>query len=366
MSIQHDKSGDQNPFFGKTHTKAAKARIAEAARLRQMGCSRPAAVRLKIGLSNLRTKAAKDGISVGEVPDEELKAFVKAARQRLGRVPAPPGGKKRGPKTAEGRARIGLCLMRRRAMQDGIDVSRVTDSRLRAFVTEARRLRKEAGIHTPQTVPQSPWTPERRAGAALRMKKRWSEQTYRDQMIATKRAFSHTPESKAKIAQANRKRLGVFKHSEATKEKISASSAWRARKGSFKYLGWVRTKKGIPKKGRTEIGFRSLWEKHAMRLLDESSSVLSFQYEPLGVPYIWQGKNRFTIPDFLVKMVDDSTVMIEVKPKGYTYNVKERAKADACTRFCDLSGWKYEVWDERRLWPGLSQSEVREAVRRLT
>jgi hypothetical protein len=198
------------------------------------------------------------------------------------------------------------------------------------------------------------------------MKRRWSEPAFRDQMIATKRAFSHSPESKAKIAAANTKRKGVFKHSEETKQKISANSVWKAKKGDFTYLGWVETTKGQPKPGQTKIGFRSWWEKRAISLLDESSSVLSFQYEPLGVPYEWNGKPRFTIPDFLVTMTDGSIVMVEIKPKGYRNKPKELAKADACSRFCTLSGWKYEVWDERRLWPGLSQSEVRDAIRRMT
>lgn len=346
LSIQRDQSGEP--------------------RLKEAACSRPASVRLKIKLSNLRTKAAKDGISVEGVLNEDLEAFVKAARQKLGRVPAAPGGKKRGPKTPEGKKRIGISLMRRRAMQDGIDVTTVPDDQLKNFVTEERARRKAAGTHTPHQIPQAQWTAARRAGAARRMTKRWLEPVFRDRMIATKQAFSHTPESKAKIGQANRKRLGVFKHSEEARRKISASSAWRAKKGCFKYLGWVETKKGLPKEGRTKIGFRSLWEKHAMSLLDGSSSVLSFQYEPLAVPYVWQGRNRFTIPDFLATMTNGSIVMIEVKPKGYTYNAKEQAKAAACTQFCERSGWNYEVWDERRLWPGLSQSKVREAVRRLT
>jgi len=111
---------------------------------------------------------------------------------------------------------------------------------------------------------------------------------------------------------------------------------------------------------------RSLWEKRAAQLLDEDSAVASFQYEPLGVPYVWEGKKRHTLPDFLVTMTDDSMVMIDVKPRGYTYNDKERAKAAACSVYCEQRGWRYEVWDERRLWPGLSQSEVRAAVARLT
>jgi len=366
MSTQPDRSGAKNPFFGKTHTEAAKKKMAEVVRARQMGCSRPAEVRLKIKLSNLRTKAAKDGILVDGVADDALEAFVKAERLRIGRVPATPGGKKRGPNTTQGKARIAIVTVRRLAMEDGIDVSAVPDSDLKEFTKAERQRRKAAGTHTPKKRPLAEWTPERLAGAARRMTKRWSEPAYRAQMIATKRAFSHTPESKAKIAAANQKRLGVFKHSEETKQKISASSAWRARKGCFKYRGWVTTLKGIPKEGKTEIGFRSLWEKHAMKLLDECSSVLSFRYESLAVPYLWNGKKRHALPDFLVTMTDGTTVVIEIKPKGYRYKPKEQAKADACTLFCAASGWKYEVWDERRLWPGLSQSEVRAAIRRLT
>lgn len=301
MSTQPDRSGASNPFFGKTHTPEAKAKMAEATRRRQTGTKKSPETREKIRLANIRTKAKKAGIPVDGVPDADLEAFVTAERAKRDQ-PKP-----------------------------------------------------------------DPWeSSERRAGASLRMKKRWSEPAFRDQMIATKRAFSHSPESKAKIAAANTKRKGVFKHSEETKQKISRNSVWRAKKGDFTYLGWTETRKGQPKPGQTKIGFRSKWEQRAMLLLDECSSVLSFQYEPLGVPYVWEGKQRFTIPDFLVTMTDGSIVMVEIKPRGFTYNAKERAKAAACSQFCALSGWKYEVWDERRLWPGLSQSEVRGVIRRMT
>ena len=326
---------------------------------------RSAATRRKIKLSNIRTKARKDGIEVDGVSDERLEAVVTTRRAELGPVSKPKlRGQKRSP---EAKARIFLAQTRRFAKESGIRVEGIPDSQLKEHVTRERKRMKAEGSYTkPKVGGKLTMTPALRAGMSERMKKRWQDPAYRDRMIATKRAYSHSPEARAKIGEANKKRKGVFKHSEAMKRKISANSVWRAKRGDFSYLGWVETVKGVPKAGRTKIGFRSLWEKRAMTLLDEDSFVASFQYEPLGVPYEWDGNPRFTLPDFLATMTDGSVVMIEVKPRGYTYAPKEQAKADACLAFCEQRGWKYEVWDERRLWPGLSQSEVRAAVALLT
>lgn len=323
--------------------------------------------RRKIKLSNIRTKAKKDGINVGSVLDEHLEEFVAEARRKMGPVKRPSGWKKPGPNSKASRLAVSLKNIRTKAAQSGIDTSKIPDSELRAFVDVERARLKALGTYVrPKGNKPPPLTDALLAGMSQRMKKRWQDPAYRDRMIAIKRAYSHSPEAKAKIAAANSKRKGVFKHSEATKRKISENSVWKAKKGTFTYLGWVDTKKGVPKPNRTKIGYRSLWEKYAMTLLDADSSVASFQYEPMGVPYEWDGNPRFTIPDFLVTMTDGSIVMVEVKPRGYTSAPKELAKASACTLFCEGRGWKYEVWDERRLWPGLSQSEVRAAVARLT
>lgn len=301
--MTYDKSGANNPFYGRRHTPETKAKIAAARRGVTRG-PRSEETKRKIKLSNLRTKARKAGIDVDWCPDDALEDWVAHERER-------------------------------------------------------RRL-EELASRSPT------WTPERRAGVGRQMKKRWQDRVYRDRMIAAKRAYSHSPEAKAKIAAANRKRKGVFKHSEEAKRKISEGNVWRARKGDFHYRHHFNSAKAQLKPKQTSLGVRSLWEKHAAQLLDEDSAVASFQYEPLGVPYVWEGKKRHTLPDFLATMTDSSMVMIEVKPRGYTYNDKERAKAAACSAYCEQRGWKYEVWDERRLWPGLSQSEVRAAVARLT
>jgi hypothetical protein len=301
--MTYDKSGKWNPFYGRKHTPEAKARMA-AARSGKRLPPRSEETKLKIKLSNLRTKAATSGIDVSRVSDSELETFVRQERLRL---------------------------------------------------EQAERAAKPPV-----------WTPERRAGVAERMKRSWQDPVCRARMIDTRPIFSHTPETKAKIAAANHKRKGIFKHSEATKAKISASSNWKARKGDFSYQHFFVSVKARLKTGQSSLGVRSLWEKRAAMLLDEDSSVACFQYESLGVPYLWKEKKRHTLPDFLATMADNSTVMIEVKPRGYTYNEKERAKAATCSAYCAALGWKYEVWDERRLWPGLSQSEVRAAVKLLT
>jgi hypothetical protein len=153
----------------------------------------------------------------------------------------------------------------------------------------------------------------------------------------------HAEEFKKALAERNRTR--VFRHTEASKKKISRSSVWNRRKGDFRYKGYVQTTKG----GR--IGFRSLWELRAVELLEADPKVERVEYETLAVPYQRDGKSRWTLPDFRVWLTDGSQKVIEVKPRGFTYNAKERAKMGAARAFCEERGWVYEVWDERFLWP---------------
>lgn len=257
------------------------------------------------------------------------------------------------PRSPETRIKIKMSNLRTKAAQDGIDATAVENADLEAFVLAAREARKPA-----QTEPTG-WSDEAMRAAAERMRGRWQDNPeFRQKMMSVKRSFRHSEDFKDGVSKRNRTRL--FSHSEEAKRKISRANVERWRRSTFKYKGWVDTEKG----GR--CGYRSLWEKHGMGLLDRDPGVVRFEYEPFGVPYFLDGKPRFTLPDFLVYMTDGSVRMIEVKPRGFGYAEKTKMKAEACRIFCETRGWTYETWDERDLWPGLSQSEVRDAIRRLT
>lgn len=280
---------------------------------------------------------------MGRKHTKETKTKISVSRKALkGKLPL---------RSEETKRKIRLSNIRTKARKSGIDVTDVTDDGLEGHIKKERdRLKLE------KSAPKG-WSEESRQAASERMRVRWKDPGYRKKMGKVKRLFRHTEEFKRKLAERNRAR--EFSHSEETKQKISEANVRRWANSTFKYKGYVNTKKG----GR--CGYRSLWEKHAMRLLDEDSSVESFSYEPYGVPYAMDGKARWTLPDFEVRKTDGTVVLVEVKPRSFGYG-KNKVKFEACRDFCKEKGWTFEVWDERKLWPGLSQSEVREAVRHLT
>jgi hypothetical protein len=272
--------------------------MSEAAVVRQTGGKHSEETKQKRRLTITRTLAIKSGIDVTDIPDNVLIQFVADARETL--------------------------------RQKERTVNRLTPAQRR----EVDRARGETLKTT--------WTPERRKEHAARCSLR-----------------RHTPESKAKIAAANTKRKGVFKHSPEARQKMSEHSAWRLKKGNFHYLGRVETVKG------GLCGFRSWWERRAIDVLETDPTISSFSYESLVVPYTWSGQPRRTVPDFLVTLVTGSILVAEVKPSGYVKNPKEQAKAEAVRAFCATRGWLYETWTEARLWPGLSRKEVQDAVKRM-
>lgn len=202
------------------------------------------------------------------------------------------------------------------------------------------------GEANPFSASNLPLEARRAVSIASRSGKKASRETRRRMSEAHRGKKVHSEEFKQALAARNRARTGVFRHSEETKRKISDASAWKATKGDFRYLGWVETRRA----GR--IGFRSSWELRAVEILETAKDIVSFTYERLTVRYIWEGRKRWTLPDYQVSMADGSMKIVEVKPRGYTYTAKEKAKMAAVTQHCAERGWAYEVWDERLLWGG--------------
>lgn len=132
------------------------------------------------------------------------------------------------------------------------------------------------------------------------------------------------------------------------------------RKGDYSFKGEVKTRKG------GTCGYRSLYEKKVMRLLDSNTRVRTFEYEAIGIPYTYRAMTRLTIPDFLLVMLDGAVKIVEVKAKRFMNSKKELAKQAACREFCLKRGWTYEVWTEDEIWPGLTESQVREDIKHLT
>lgn len=92
-----------------------------------------------------------------------------------------------------------------------------------------------------------------------------------------------------------------------------------------------------PKKYRgdpTNIIYRSLWERKAMKHFDENDAILEWSSEEVAIPYKSPIDGRFHryFPDFIIKARTKDgikTMILEVKPKSQT---KEPTKKKRITR----------------------------------
>lgn len=111
--------------------------------------------------------------------------------------------------------------------------------------------------------------------------------------------------------------------------------------------GYPTSKKGFcyPSKSKKEkVYFRSSYEAIYCHHLDSNDSVDWFAFEPFRIPYEFEGKIRFYVPDFLIKWKDSETIsMKEIKAEFLRDDDKNIAKKTAATLFAGQNGMDYEL-----------------------
>jgi len=140
--------------------------------------------------------------------------------------------------------------------------------------------------------------------------------------------------------------------------------------------GMVKTYKGVykvknPAKYRgdhTKVIYRSMWERHVMKHLDESEQVVEWSSEEVVIPYLYEVDHAYHryFPDFLVKYTNGKTILIEVKPAKETkaptgtkrtkqyiregfFWIKNNNKWEAAQKYSQERGWIFEIWTEKTL-----------------
>lgn len=106
-----------------------------------------------------------------------------------------------------------------------------------------------------------------------------------------------------------------------------------------------------PKTGK-EMEYRSGWEFEFMKALDTDPNVKSYGYETLIIPYLKNPRARKAskyFPDFIIEYQDGSTVIVEIKSSSFLLRKVNLAKWEACERYCNSKGWKFEVMTEVEL-----------------
>lgn len=121
------------------------------------------------------------------------------------------------------------------------------------------------------------------------------------------------------------------------------------------------------KNGGMRIHYRSSWERDAYTILEKAFSVSSYRGESICIPYMFNADAKTYIPDIICKMIDGTTIIVEIKPhsqcpsfdgdiliegeKKSITNAKivrlmNKAKWEAASRYCKIKGMSFVVWHE--------------------
>ena len=124
-----------------------------------------------------------------------------------------------------------------------------------------------------------------------------------------------------------------------TVTKLMAAGEWMA--------GYPTSKKGFcyPSKSKKDsVYFRSSYEAIYCYYLDNDDSVDWFSFEPFRIPYEFEGKVRFYVPDFLIKWREIDTLSIrEIKAEFLREDDKNIAKKVAASIFAIEKGMDYDL-----------------------
>lgn len=118
---------------------------------------------------------------------------------------------------------------------------------------------------------------------------------------------------------------------QAEKDEISLRMRKKILDGSFTPNTNNRRTKPIYYKG---IKFRSTWE---ILFYYHNPHI---QFESVRIPYVFEGKERVYIPDFLD---NENKRLVEIKPKELAFSEKEIAKHTAAREWCQNKRYSFEV-----------------------
>lgn len=193
-----------------------------------------------------------------------------------------------------------------------------------------------------------------------RIGKKDSDETRRRKSLARK-GFKWDDDIKIKISKSNTGK----KRSLETRKKISENSkrqfsTLQSRiedskrmieycKNNPEFLdnliksGKYNSKKGyvkLNKYNNSEFYYMSSWEKDLLCILDNLDYVSEIDKSP-RISYKFNGIDKIYVPDILVKLIDGTVVVIEVKPQHFLMDEKVVAKRLYASRYFRLIGYKY-------------------------
>lgn len=110
---------------------------------------------------------------------------------------------------------------------------------------------------------------------------------------------------------------------------------------SQRFCGWTK------KSQISHVVLDSSWENSAAYILEHNDDVMAYaKNDHLGfnIVYVYEGIIRQYIPDFLIKLSNGKTLVLEIKGQDSDQNrAKRKALADWCDAINNLG--EYEKWE---------------------
>ena len=216
---------------------------------------------------------------------------------------------------------------------------KLSDSAILRFKDENERKRTsdltKKAMHRPEVRAKfiaSVRTEHYREVQKARSKRFWSNNEWVDKQKKILRAAHNTQEAIRNHSSAMKERWG---NEESRKVLLNANNAFG-----------LKSKEETIKGGT--IFCHSSWEALMSHLLDNDDTVASFKKDALAIKYCINGKVRMYIPDFIIKMKDGRTFMIEIKGDIYVDDVV-RCKAKYASAWCIMHNMHYAIFKSKEL-----------------
>lgn len=86
-----------------------------------------------------------------------------------------------------------------------------------------------------------------------------------------------------------------------------------------------------------------------MKHLDSSPDVVTWDYECVRIPYMYDNHKRWYVPDFVFARVDGKQEMWEVKPSQFMLSERVINTSAAGRAYCNERGMEYVLVTEHTL-----------------
>lgn len=131
---------------------------------------------------------------------------------------------------------------------------------------------------------------------------------------------------------------------------IAMKKAWtdptiRARRGAAQILAiqegrccpGKRSVQGLfsSEKNNRTFHYRSLLELRWYEVFERMATVESYSVESVAIPYQWAGATHYYLPDLMVRCIDGTRELVEVKPEYAWHNPQNQAKFQAARSWCE-------------------------------